>query len=199
MVSLITALTLLSALASCDGFKLLHTKIIKLDANPKNSYQIVIPQVNEAITGITNNLRPLQFSTQPLDGEDAAVFTLQQQSVRSWATFTAAVAAVLSFLFYVWVWDSGLQWGDQYLSFMEVLAGNDSTLVITYLLAFFAAAHSGLASLRPLGEQVIGERAWRVIFALVSLPLAFSSIVYFINHRYKEYCLTCIQSMPTNA
>jgi zeta-carotene isomerase len=52
------------------------------------------------------------------------------------------------------------------------------------MLGFFAVCHSGLASLRPFAEEIIGARAWRVIFALVSLPLAFSSIVYFINHRY---------------
>jgi zeta-carotene isomerase len=37
---------------------------------------------------------------------------------------------------------------------------------------------------RPWGEEIIGARAWRVLFAWVSLPLAFSCIVYFINHRY---------------
>jgi zeta-carotene isomerase len=94
-----------------------------------------------------------------------------------------AVATVLSILFYVWVYDGGLQWGNQFKDLMEGLAGGDTTFAITYMLGFFALAHSGLASLRPLGEQVVGERAWRVLFAMVSLPLAFSSIVYFINHR----------------
>jgi zeta-carotene isomerase len=73
--------------------------------------------------------------------------------------------------------------GQEYLNIMDGLAGHDSTLTITYMLGFFAIAHSGLASLRPSGEKIIGERAWRVLFALVSLPLAFSAIVYFINHR----------------
>ena len=30
----------------------------------------------------------------------------------------------------------------------------------------------------------MGARAFRVLFAGVSLPLAFSALMYFINHRY---------------
>ena len=93
------------------------------------------------------------------------------------------MATVLSSLFYVWIYSNGPQLGNKYAELMGGLAGGDSTLVITYMLLFFAVAHSGLASLRPTGEKLIGERAWRVLFAVVSLPLAFSSIVYFINHR----------------
>lgn len=33
------------------------------------------------------------------------------------------------------------------------------------------------------GEKLIGARAYRVMFALVSLPLATVALVYFINHR----------------
>ena len=36
----------------------------------------------------------------------------------------------------------------------------------------------------PAGEDLIGPRAYRVVFALVSLPLAALALVYFINHRY---------------
>lgn len=45
------------------------------------------------------------------------------------------------------------------------------------LILIFATVHSGLASLRDLGEQLIGERAFRVLFAGTSLPLAVSTIV----------------------
>jgi zeta-carotene isomerase len=34
------------------------------------------------------------------------------------------------------------------------------------------------------GEKIIGARAYRVLFALGSLPLAIVALVYFINHRY---------------
>jgi uncharacterized membrane protein len=60
----------------------------------------------------------------------------------------------------------------------------------------FAIAHSGLASLRLRGEQYIGARAYRVIFALVSLPLAVILLVYFFNHRYDGMQLWQVQSVP---
>lgn len=34
------------------------------------------------------------------------------------------------------------------------------------------------------GEELIGARAWRVLFGIVSLPLAVTAVAYFINHRY---------------
>lgn len=118
-----------------------------------------------------------------LVGEDAASFSLDDQSTKSWAIFVGAVGVVITFLFSVWIWDGGPQLGVSFKDTMEMIANKDSTLTIIYMLGFFAVAHSGLASLRPAAEEIIGARAWRVIFALVSLPLAFSSIVYFINHR----------------
>ena len=45
------------------------------------------------------------------------------------------------------------------------------------LILIFATVHSGLASLRETGEKVIGKRAFRVLFAGLSLPLAMSTIV----------------------
>lgn len=45
------------------------------------------------------------------------------------------------------------------------------------LMAIFAIVHSGLASLRDQGEKLIGERAFRVLFAGISLPLAVSTVV----------------------
>lgn len=61
------------------------------------------------------------------------------------------------------------------------------------LLLGFAIAHSGLAALRPWAEKKIGARLYRVIFALVSLPLAVVLIVYFINHRYDGLQLWQVQ------
>ena len=45
------------------------------------------------------------------------------------------------------------------------------------LIFIFAIVHSGLASLRDAGEKLIGERAFRVLFAGISLPLAVSTVV----------------------
>jgi len=50
--------------------------------------------------------------------------------------------------------------------------------VVMFLLTLiFAIVHSGLASVRDPGEKLIGERAFRVLFAGTSLPLAVSTIV----------------------
>jgi len=72
----------------------------------------------------------------------------------------------------------------------------DSHLVILGLLLVFAIAHSGLAALRPSGEKLIGPRLYRVLFALVSLPLAVILIVYFFNHRYDGLQLWQVQGLP---
>lgn len=72
----------------------------------------------------------------------------------------------------------------------------DSHLVILGLLLVFAIAHSGLAALRPKGEKLIGARLYRVLFALVSLPLAVILVVYFFNHRYDGLQLWQVQGVP---
>jgi uncharacterized membrane protein len=68
-----------------------------------------------------------------------------------------------------------------------------SHFIMLGLLLGFAIAHSGLAALRPWAEKKIGARLYRVIFALVSLPLAVVLIVYFINHRYDGLQLWQVQ------
>ena len=64
------------------------------------------------------------------------------------------------------------------------------------LLTGFACAHSGLAALRPWGEDKIGSRLYRVFFALVSIPLATILIIYFFNHRYDGLILWQVQNVP---
>ncbi|AFY67426.1 NnrU family protein [Geitlerinema sp. PCC 7407] len=71
-----------------------------------------------------------------------------------------------------------------------------SHFVIFGLLVGFAIAHSGLAALRPWGEQRIGPRLYRILFALVSLPLALTLIIYFFNHRYDGLQLWNLQGLP---
>lgn len=68
-----------------------------------------------------------------------------------------------------------------------------SHFVMIGLLVGFAIAHSGLAALRPWGEQRIGPRLYRIFFALVSLPLAVVLIIYFFNHRYDGLQLWQVQ------
>jgi uncharacterized membrane protein len=60
----------------------------------------------------------------------------------------------------------------------------------------FAIAHSGLAALRPTGEKFLGARLYRVLFALVSLPLATALIIYFFRHRYDGLQLWQVQGIP---
>lgn len=52
-------------------------------------------------------------------------------------------------------------------------------IVMLAILFVFALVHSGLAGLRASGEKLVGERAYRVFFAGVSLPLAVSAVVCF--------------------
>ncbi len=70
-----------------------------------------------------------------------------------------------------------------------------SHLTMLGLLVGFAIAHSGLAALRPWGEDKIGARLYRVLFALVSLPLATVLIIYFFNHRYDGLQLWQVQGV----
>lgn len=71
-----------------------------------------------------------------------------------------------------------------------------SHFVMLGLLLTFAIAHSGLAALRPWAEKRIGARLYRVLFALVSLPLATVLIIYFFNHRYDGLQLWQLQAVP---
>ena len=68
--------------------------------------------------------------------------------------------------------------------------------VMLGLLLGFAIAHSGLAALRPKAEKYMGARCYRILFALVSLPLAVVLIIYFINHRYDGIRLWQVQTIP---
>ncbi|NJK37014.1 MAG: hypothetical protein HC835_07470 [Oscillatoriales cyanobacterium RM2_1_1] len=71
-----------------------------------------------------------------------------------------------------------------------------SHFVILILLLGFAIAHSGLAALRPWAETKIGARPYRILFALVSLPLATVLVIYFFNHRYDGIRLWNVQGIP---
>lgn len=72
----------------------------------------------------------------------------------------------------------------------------DSHVIMLGMLVGFAVAHSGLAALRPWGEARIGPRAYRIGFALVSIPLAVILIAYFIKHRYDGVHLWNLQGTP---
>lgn len=71
-----------------------------------------------------------------------------------------------------------------------------SHFVMLGLQLIFAIAHSGGAALRPWAEKYIGPRLYRIIFALISLPLAGLLIIYFFNHRYDGWQLWQVQGIP---
>ncbi|XP_078433776.1 15-cis-zeta-carotene isomerase [Wolffia australiana] len=116
-------------------------------------------------------------------GEDSAAFDLAQQSILSWVYFAAILGAVLFALNVIWI-DPVTGFGSSFVNGISA-ASNSPEVVMLLLFCVFAVVHSGLASLRYAGEKLVGERAFRVLFAGVSLPLAFTTIVYFINHRYE--------------
>jgi len=130
-----------------------------------------------------------------LVGEDAAAFSFAQQSLRSWGVFGVLVSIVIGGLYVVWIRPGG-GLGEAYARGVLALCGGSSPAAMLALLGIFGVAHSGLASLRPLAEPVVGARAWRVLFALVSLPLATSAIVFFINHRYDGAPLWDVKGIP---
>ena len=71
-----------------------------------------------------------------------------------------------------------------------------SSVVMLVLLILFAVIHSGGAALRSRAEDVIGARAWRLIFAAASIPSAVVVIGWFLAHRYDGVRLWNLQGMP---
>jgi hypothetical protein len=80
--------------------------------------------------------------------------------------------------------DVGGGYGDDFLAGLESAVGGNSHLVTLALGIIFPIVHSGLASLRPYAEPIVGARAWRVVFAFPSLCLSYTWITYFISHAH---------------
>lgn len=125
----------------------------------------------------------LQTAEQQRVGEDAAAFDLSKQSLKSWGVFGVLLTGVLGAMYMVWIRPGG-GLAEDYLALLKSFTNDNTEATILLILGVFALFHSGLAGLRPQGEKLIGARAYRVMFALVSLPLATVALVYFINHRY---------------
>ncbi|XP_031254779.1 15-cis-zeta-carotene isomerase, chloroplastic-like [Pistacia vera] len=129
-----------------------------------------------------------------LVGEDSAAFDLGKQKISSWIYFSAILGVVLFVLQVAWI-DNSTGFGKAFVDYVSTLSESHE-VVMLMLIIIFATVHSGLASLRDEGEKLIGERAFRVIFAGLSLPLAVSTVVYFINHRYDGLQLWQVQGTP---
>ncbi|KAJ8634310.1 hypothetical protein MRB53_027646 [Persea americana] len=145
-----------------------------------------IREAEEEITASTDGF--------PVGGEDSAAFDLGEQKLSSWVYFSGILGTVLFALNFVWI-DPKTGFGT---AFVDAVAGISESheIVMLILIAIFALAHSGMASFRDAGEKLIGERAYRVLFAGISLPLALTTIVYFINHRYDGIQLWDVKSVP---
>ncbi|KAI3853590.1 hypothetical protein MKW98_025107 [Papaver atlanticum] len=129
-------------------------------------------------------------------GEDSAFFDLGEQKIISWVYFTGILGVVLFALDVIWIDSSnGFGLGKAFVDSVSKVSESHE-IVMLILIFIFAAVHSGLASFRESGEKLIGERAFRVLFAGISLPLAVSTVVYFINHRYDGMQLWQLQSLP---
>jgi uncharacterized membrane protein len=76
------------------------------------------------------------------------------------------------------------------------MTDHHSSLVMLVLLLLFALIHSGGAALRSRAEERIGARAWRLIFAAVSIPSAVVVIGWFLAHRYDGIRLWNLQGLP---
>ena len=128
-------------------------------------------------------------------GDDAAYFSWDDQSLSDWIKFTIATGTVLAVVAWVWIFGP-LHGGDVFLQTVQsTLHTTDPAVTVAALLTAFGIAHSGLAGLRTYAEPVVGARAWRVLFAVVSLPLALSCISYFVNHAHEGATLW---QLPSN-
>ena len=119
-------------------------------------------------------------------GEDSGIFDMKNEEwgelgERQWLTFSAAVGTIMTAVAVLWVYPP-TGYSDDFTAFLEDIAGGNPHLVTLMYGILFPIVHSGLASLRPYGEKIVGARIWRVIFAFPSLCLAYSWITYFIAH-----------------
>jgi zeta-carotene isomerase len=134
----------------------------------------------------SNRLQETEVPSGGLVGDDSAYFDLKEQSLKEWLYFSVATFVVLAFIAWLWVLPDGPHGGDAFLQLTQSLVGTtDPAVTVATMLASFAAAHSGLAGIRTYAEPVVGARAWRVLFAFVSLPLALSCVSYFVNHAHE--------------
>uniref|UniRef100_A0A1D2ADV2 NnrU domain-containing protein n=1 Tax=Auxenochlorella protothecoides TaxID=3075 RepID=A0A1D2ADV2_AUXPR len=142
----------------------------------------------------TKDGRPDEAMMPALQGEDAAAFSLEDQSLSSWVKFSVLLAGVFALLYPIWISpDTGL--GKELAALLSSV-GSSSEVTMVLILTLFGVVHSGLAALRPQGEALIGARAFRVVFASLSLPLAGLAVMYFINHRYDGVALWNIRGLP---
>jgi zeta-carotene isomerase len=145
--------------------------------------------VNLLLSLVTRS-RPSNRVNDLMVGEDSGVFDASNESWgevangTGWITFLVAVGTILTAVAVLWI-NPSTGYGDDFVHYLEADIARGNSHVVTLLFGLiFPIVHSGLASLRPAGEKIVGPRAWRVIFAFPSLCLAYSWIVYFVSHAH---------------
>lgn len=86
-------------------------------------------------------------------GEDAAAFSFEQQSLKSWGVFFGLLTTVMGALYLVWI-QPGAGLADDYLAAIKALSNDNPEATILIILFIFAVFHSGGAALRPYAEKV---------------------------------------------
>ncbi|KAL6968249.1 zeta-carotene isomerase [Sarracenia purpurea var. burkii] len=110
-----------------------------------------------------------------LVGEDSAEFDFAKQKISSWIYFSAILGIVLFVLDVAWI-NNSTGFSKAFIDAVSTISGSHEVVMLTLTL-IFAIVHSGLASFRDEGEKLIGERAFRVLFAGTSLPLVVSTVI----------------------
>jgi zeta-carotene isomerase len=171
-------------------------------SSPPSSSTVVAYDNNNPLLSLVTKSRTSNRANDIMVGEDSGLFDVDDEKWGSlsdgtgWITFLVAVGAILSAVAVLWI-NPSTGYGDDLIRYLEVdVAGGNSHLVTLAFGIIFPVVHSGLASLRPYGEKIVGARAWRVIFAFPSLCLAYSWIVYFISHAHDGYQFYDVSSVP---
>jgi zeta-carotene isomerase len=191
-----TFLLLLAIVASLvTGFSPVQRHAASL---PTPTTSVVSLNSAEPNKNVDSALPEIPFLTKTLDsdrsndlmiGEDAGTFNINNEEWGAlgedgWFTFSVAVGTIMTAVAVLWVY-SPTGYADDFMNFLEVDIAKGNSHIVTVLFGIlFPLVHSGLASLRPLGEKVVGARIWRVIFAFPSLCLSYSWIAYFISHAH---------------
>lgn len=170
---------------------------LERDSNGSFPGSAVLPKSlkdSESSFGLDSVEKSQSSTESSLVGEDAAVFDVGEQKLSSWIYFTIVLGAVLTILNFIWI-DPKTGYGNAFVETISSVSSNHE-VVMLIILFIFALVHSGLASFRDAGEKLMGERAFRVLFAGLSLPLAVSAVVYFIDHRYDGTQLWQVRDFP---
>ncbi|KAG2267878.1 hypothetical protein Bca52824_062433 [Brassica carinata] len=162
-----------------------HPRLTKFSSSPSSSS----PAIRKIIARSTLREDPVSSEADNPTlqiGEDSAAFELGKQKLVSWVYFGVVLGVVLFILNVVWI-DNSTGFGKSYIDAVSTISGSPEVAMLMLIL-IFATVHSGLASLRDVGEKLIGERAFRVLFAGVSLPLAMSTIVRWVTVMAASGC-----------